>query len=65
MDSCEQTRLILNRVKPLAGGHEEAQIWFENEFIPALGCTPKQAINQGHYKELNEYLDIIGQGGFA
>jgi hypothetical protein len=65
MDKREQTRLILKRVEKWAGGSEVAKNWFDDEFIPALGCTPKQAIELGHYEALNDYLDVIGFGGFA
>jgi hypothetical protein len=57
--------LILKRVEKWSGGSEEAKNWFDEEFIPALGCTPKQAIEHGHYVALNDYLDAIGLGGYA
>lgn len=65
MNEHEQERLILKRVKTWAGSHEDAQKWFDAQFIPALGCTPKQAVERGHYEALNDYLDVIGLGGYA
>ena len=65
MNECEQERLILKRVMTWAGSSENAKKWFDDEFIPALGCTPKQAIELGQYIALNDYLDAIGFGGYA
>ncbi|MGO4891847.1 hypothetical protein [Flavobacterium sp. W21_SRS_FM6] len=65
MDEHEQTQLILGRVTKWAGSRENAQKWFDQEFIPALGSTTKHAVEHGYYEAVNDYLDAIELGGFA
>jgi hypothetical protein len=65
MNKEEQRQIILNRVRHWAGSDAATEKWFNTEQIPALGCTPRQAIDRGEYDALRRYIDIIALGGFA
>lgn len=65
MNKKEQEQLILEKVKEWAGGSDKAQIWYKNEEIPALGCTPEQAVESGYFDALIEYIQSIELGGYA
>lgn len=61
----EQKQRILKRVQEWAGNSHDALVWYESERIASLGCTPSQAVEDGHYEALMAYLDAIAIGGFA
>ncbi|WP_288388792.1 hypothetical protein [uncultured Alteromonas sp.] len=61
----EQKQLVLGRVEKWAGGLNKAFTWYETEKIPALECTPSEAIEAGHFEALMNYLDAIELGGYA
>jgi len=60
-----QKEYILTLILEWVDSTENAIHWYDNEFIPALGMTPQQAIEQGHYADLCEYIEVIDLGGFA
>jgi hypothetical protein len=61
----DQKKFILSLIVDWAGSEVRALKWYEMEIIPALGMTPQQAIEQGQYAALLEYIEIIKLGGFA
>jgi hypothetical protein len=65
MTKAEQRQYILKRVSQWAGNDTLALNWFNQETIPAIGCTAQQAIDGGEFDALNDYLDIISLGGYA
>jgi hypothetical protein len=65
MNKSQQRQYILSRVQEWAGSYANAQKWFDEERLPALGCTPKDAIECGEFDALNSYLDTISLGGYA
>ncbi|WP_085303163.1 hypothetical protein [Colwellia polaris] len=65
MIKLEQKQMIIKKVKEWAGGEEQALHWYKNEIIPAMHLTPEQAIEQGHYDTLMDYLESISLGGYA
>ena len=54
LNKAAQKEYILTLILEWVDSTENAINWYENEFIPALGMTPQQAIEQGHYVALCE-----------
>ena len=61
----EQKKFILNYIINWAGSKEAALAWYESEVIPALNKTAQEAVNNGDFEAVKEYLEHIKQGGFA
>jgi hypothetical protein len=65
MNKLDQKQLILSRVHEWAGSSDQAEDWYYNQQIPALGCTPAKAVELDHFVALMEYIDSIELGGYA
>lgn len=61
----EEKKQILTRIMPWTINEAEADTWFRQQYIPALGCTPNEALKKGHFDALNEYISLIETGGYA
>lgn len=61
----EQKRQIIKSITPFTNNEVEAEEWFTHRYIPALNCTAHQALKNGFYKELRDYLSTIELGGYA
>jgi len=61
----EQKKFILNYIINWAGSKEAALKWYESEVIPSLNKTTKEAVDDGDFEAIKEYLEHIEQGGFA
>lgn len=65
MNKTEQRKHIISMISSWAGGIEAANIWFDEEFVSALGCTPGEAVEAGHFDAVVEYIESISMGGYA
>jgi hypothetical protein len=65
LNKLEQKKLVLARVLTWAGSSDQAEDWYYNQQIPALGCTPAKAVESDHFVALMEYIDSIELGGYA
>ncbi len=61
----EQKQFVLNFILDWAGSKEAALKWYEAEVIPALNKTAQEAVNNGGFDAIKEYLKHIEEGGFA
>tara|TARA_R110000737_G_scaffold352273_1_gene397577 strand:- start:11459 stop:11656 length:198 start_codon:yes stop_codon:yes gene_type:complete len=61
----EQKQFVLSFILDWAGSKEAALQWYESEIIPALNKTAEEVIDNGGFEAIKEYLEHIGQGGFA
>lgn len=61
----EQKQFILNFILDWADSKEAALKWYESETISSLNKTAQEAINNGGFEAVKEYLEHIEQGGFA
>ncbi|AYN07608.1 hypothetical protein [Alteromonas sp. RKMC-009] len=61
----EEKEYILMLITPWTVNETEAETWFHQQYIPALGCTANEALSNGHFDALNNYLSIIEVGGYA
>ncbi len=61
-----ETAKIIERIAPLAGGEEEALIWFRTEPLAAFGGRTAEALLlEGKIDDLRDHLDRIALGSFA
>lgn len=65
MNEQEQKEFIINFVLDWAGSKKAALQWYELEVIPALNKTSQQAVDDGGFEAVKQYLEHIEQGGFA
>ena len=65
MTEQEQKEFIINFVQDWAGSKKAALQWYELEVIPALNKTSQQAVDDGGFEAVKQYLEHIEQGGFA
>ena len=61
----EQKQFVLSFIIDWAGSKEAALEWYESEVIPALNTTAQEAVNNGCFEAIKEYLEHIEQGGFS
>jgi hypothetical protein len=61
----EQKQFILSFILVWAGSKEAALKWYESEVIPSINKTAQEAVNNGDFEAIKEYLEHIEQGGFA
>jgi hypothetical protein len=61
----EEKEHIMMRVMPWTVNEAEAETWFNQQYIPALGCTASEAIRNGRFAALNDYISLIAMGGYA
>lgn len=65
MNKLQQKKAVISLIRTWKNSDEEAYLWFEEEFISALGCTPSSAIDSGRFDAVVDYLESIGHGGYA
>ncbi|MFT6833985.1 MAG: hypothetical protein ACJA0H_000011 [Francisellaceae bacterium] len=61
----EQKQFILSFILDWAGSKEAALKWYESETISSLNKTAQEAVDDGDFEAIKEYLEHIEQGGFA
>lgn len=61
----EQSMIVIQKVENWAGSRFGAVSWFTSELIPALAYTPLEAILEGHFDAVIEYIEVIELGGYA
>jgi|GEM_PF-2685892 len=65
MKKTHQKTVVISKVREWADSEEEANRWFNDEFISALGCTPSSAIDDGKFDAVIDYIESIRHGGCA
>jgi hypothetical protein len=65
MNKKQKRQHILDSVNDWAGGTAQAIDWYENTRISALDCSAKQALDNGHFEAVIDYLEGIALGGYA
>ena len=61
----EEKEHIMMRIMPWTASEAEAEAWFHQQYIPALDCTAAEALSNGHFVALNDYISLIETGGYA
>lgn len=65
MDHVEQKAIVFSKIELWTVNRIDAENWFQNEVIPALGITPEEAIKNNNFDALIAYIESIEIGGFA
>jgi hypothetical protein len=61
----EQSMIIIQRIDKWAGSRFGAVAWFTSETIPSLAYTPLEAIQDGYFDAVIQYIEAIELGGYA
>ena len=60
------TEDLIRRLALLAGGDEQARVWYQTRPIPAFGsCTANELVLAGQWEAVDQYIAHLELGGFA
>lgn len=60
------TEDLIRRLASLAGGDEQARVWYQTQPIPAFGgCTANELVLAGQWEAVHQYIAHLELGGFA